>query len=219
MFSEDDLLPISALQHFIFCKRQWALIHLERQWEENLRTVEGNQMHLRVHDGDASETRRGLRIARALKLHSFSLGLVGEADVVEFETAKDGGQKVRVVEYKRGKPKKDGSDEVQLCAQALCLEEMLGISMEEASFFYGTPRRRYPVELTEELRQRTRECARELHIFFREARTPPAEYRACCKKCSLYNLCLPQASGKNKSVQKYMERLFRDHKNAEEEAP
>ena len=166
MYSEDDLLPISGLQHLHFCERQWGLIHLEQQWEENRLTAEGRLLHDRVHEA-GSETRPGVVIARGLHLHSFRLGLTGVADVVEFQQAEDAAEgaiqlperrgwwRLFPVEYKRGEPKADACDEVQLCAQALCLEETLGAAIRGGALFYGQKRRRTDVPFDEELRART----------------------------------------------------------------
>ncbi len=152
MYTEDDLIPISALQHLVFCARQAALIHIEGLWEENVLTIEGEQLHERAHDQE-SETTGDTRTVRGLRIRSLRLGLIGVADVVEFRRTEAPGKgavlnglpglwQPYIIEYKHGKPKIDRSDEVQLCAQAMCLEEMLGVSIEESAFFYGKPRRR-----------------------------------------------------------------------------
>ena len=161
MYDEEDLLPISMLPHYAYCPRRAALIHLEGVWTENRFTVEGRHLHERVHDTEA-ETRKDLRVVRGLRLRSLRLGLVGMADVVEFHQDEAAGLAVpglagrwraMPVEYKRGKPKRDRSDEVQLCAQALCLEEMLGGPVEMGALYYATPRRRQDVPLDAGLRQ------------------------------------------------------------------
>ena len=157
----EDLLPLSGLQHFAFCRRQWALIHLEQQWQENLRTVEGGLLHRRAHEGAARERRSDTLILRGLQVVSHQLGLSGQCDVVEFHAApkgvplqgEEGLWQPYPVEYKRGKPKSHQADELQLCAQAMCLEEMLCCDIPEGALFYGEPRRREPVAFTEELRQ------------------------------------------------------------------
>ena len=216
MYTEDELLPISALQHLVFCRRQWALIHLEQQWKENVLTVEGRQMHDRVHDSDASECRGNIRIARGLRLHSFRLGLVGQADVVEFSEDENGISQPYIIEYKHGKPKIDFCDEVQLCAQALCLEEMLGATVPESDFFYGKRRRRHHVIFTEELRQKTEKYAQELHLLTKKRETPSAEYSPRCKNCSLFEICLPKTAGQKKSARRYIQQLFRQHTEDQE---
>jgi CRISPR-associated exonuclease Cas4 len=211
MFPEDDLLPISALQHLQFCERQWGLIHLEQQWEENRLTAEGRVLHDRVHES-GSEARPGVVIARSLHLHSLRLGLTGQADVVEFHCASEGvelpGRAGRwrpfPVEYKRGKPKADSCDEVQLCAQALCLEEMFAASIDAGALFYGTNRRRTEVRFDATLRQHTEDLAGRMHQLWSERVTPPAVYAKKCENCSLYNRCLPRTASLRGTVARYL---------------
>lgn len=189
-YSEDDLLPLSALQHLLYCERQCALIHIEQVWSENRFTAEGRAAHDRVHSA-GHETRDGVRIARDLSLRSLRLGLIGKADVVEFH---DGIP--YPVEHKRGHAKTNRCDEVQVCAQALCLEEMLGVPVPEGALFYGEPRRRTLVAFDETLRAETEETARRLHALFAAGRTPPAVYdKAKCERCSLLDVCKPKAGG------------------------
>jgi CRISPR-associated exonuclease Cas4 len=184
-----DLLPISALQHLLYCERQCALIHVEQVWAENRFTAEGNVMHEKAHDGP-DELKAGVRIVRGLAVKSEVLGLSGQCDVVEF--AADGS--VLPVEYKRGKPKAHQADEVQLCAQALSLEEMLGAAIHEGRIFYGQTRRRMDVIFDAELRELTVETARRLHELIESRGTPPAVYEERkCDACSLIELCMPQA--------------------------
>lgn len=206
-YSEADLMPISALQHIIFCPRQCALIHIERVWAENLFTAEGRILHEKTHT-PSSERRRLVRVEYSLPLRSLRLGLIGKADVVEFRGAAAGSSDSREtpypVEYKRGKPKADDSDLVQLCAQALCLEEMLDIPVEEGALFYGMERRRTRVQFDENLRHKTEKAARELHEMVASGRTPPPEYGKKCKSCSLQDACLPKACSRKKSVSKYL---------------
>jgi CRISPR-associated exonuclease Cas4 len=225
MYTEDDLLPISALQHLAFCERQWALIHLEGQWAENPLTVEGRHLHDRTHQPE-SESRGDLRIARGLRLRSLRLGLSGIADVVEFqrvagvpeENANPPNQTaagVRLpgvrglwqpapVEYKRGRPKLGPYDEIQLCAQALCLEEMLGVAISAGALYYGQPHQRQEVALTVELREQTEKLAARLHELTRIGRTPLAIYEKKCESCSLLTLCMPKTTGGRKSVDRYL---------------
>lgn len=185
-----DLQPLSALQHLLYCERQCALIHLDREWQENRFTAEGRAMHDRAHDGP-SETRPGVRIARGLSLVSHRLGLSGQTDVVEFH--KDG--RVVPVEYKRGKPKAHRADEVQLAAQALCLEEMLNVSISEGFLFYGQPRRRTNVPFDHELRELVATTAARLHNLLMTDRLPPAAYeKRKCDACSLAAICQPRAN-------------------------
>ena len=222
MYSEDDLLPISALQHLAFCERQWALIHLESAWEENVLTVQGHQLHEKAHQA-GTEIQGEVRITRSLRLRSLRLGLIGMADVVEFHRVTEPSEGGRtavplkeaeglwmplILEYKRGKPKLDRCDEVQVCAQGLCLEEMLGISIPSAAFFYGEPRRRYDVALDEALRRETERLTVRLHELTGAATTPAAEYAPKCKSCSLVELCLPKTADKRSSVRGYLVRAI-----------
>jgi CRISPR-associated exonuclease Cas4 len=205
MYSETDLLPISALQHIVFCERQCALIHIERQWEENRLTAEGKILHDKT-DKEEVESRGNLRIARALLLQNKRLGLFGRADVVEFHLVSDGlgvslpgvdGKwQPYPVEYKRGKPKADRCDEVQLCAQALCLEEMLSTTIAEGALFYGTPRRRTVITFDNNLRNETEIVAERLQKLINCRITPKAAYEKKCDNCSLIDICLPQLDKK-----------------------
>ncbi len=203
MYSEDELLPLSALQHFVFCQRQCALIHLEGAWDDNRLTVEGRILHERVHDGE-DEARGDIRIARGLRLRSLKLGLTGQADVVEFHRQTDGSWRPFPVEYKRGRPKPDICDKVQVCAQALCLEEMLGVAIGEGSIFYGQPRRRHDVAFGPELRTQTEDAARRLRELVRSGETPRASYEKKCENCSLLDLCMPEIVGRGKSATGYL---------------
>lgn len=200
IYREEDLLPLSGLQHFAFCRRQWALIHLEQQWRENLRTVEGDLFHRRAHDGALRERRGDTLTLRGLPIVSHTLGLSGQCDVVEFHTD-PGGVPLQgeeglwlpfPVEYKRGRPNAHQADELQLCAQAMCLEEMLCCETREGALFYGEPRRRAEVDFTPELRQAVRDAAEEMHQYFRRGYTPRAKPTKACSACSLKDLCLPQ---------------------------
>lgn len=251
MHTEDDLLPISALQHLLFCERQTALIHLERLWADNRFTSEGNVLH-RKADAARSETRDGVRITRSLPVHSFELGLYGVCDVVQFippeserpsrislakrieqelmrtrsggteqhevraETSdpclrradgeeavsmqaspmarvkrRFGGWDIRPVEYKRGKPKANDCDRVQLCAQAMCLEEMLSVTIRHGDLFYGKKQRRTAVAFDNKLRETTRETSRRLHELIESQKTPQAVREKKCDTCSLLELCMP----------------------------
>ena len=204
MCSEDDLLPLSGLQHLMFCERQWALIHLEQQWEENRLTAEGRLLHETAHSSGA-ESRGEVRIVRGLSLRSLRLGLAGQADVVEFH----GGQPFPV-EYKRGKPKRQICDLVQVCAQALCLEEMFNITIHAGALFYATPRRRQEVAFTPELRGQTeRLCARMQDLYGRRE-TPPPIYTRACESCSLKNICLPRTLAEPRDVRAYLAGALRE---------
>ncbi len=187
-------IPISALQHAVYCLRQAALIHLERVWAENRRTAEGRVMH-DAADTPSERLRAGVQVVTALPLGSAELGLAGTADRVEFHPAADGGETPYPVEYKRGKPKPHRADEVQLCAQALCLEEMTGRRVPEGALFYGETRRRLVVPIDDGLRTLTRATIADLATIFESRRTPPAVYKAArCRGCSLIDLCRPKLS-------------------------
>lgn len=194
MFAEDELIPLSALQHFLFCERQCALIHLEQVWEENRFTAEGNVLHERVHD-EHRERRKLSRTEYSLALRSLTLGVVGVADVVEFTLKPEGGYlEVIPVEYKRGKDKETDVDRVQLCAQALCLEEMFSVSVPTGSFYYLQDHRRTKVEFDSDLRAKTSEVVEATHRLFSSLRTPAARYeKAKCDRCSLVERCMPKA--------------------------
>ncbi len=187
MFSDDDLLPLSALQHLMFCERQWALIHLEQIWEENRLTVQGKCLHERV-DTPEHESRGDIKIVRSLRLRSLKLGLTGIADVVEFHRSNTGNCAVPYpIEYKRGSPKKGLCDSVQLCAQALCLEEMLKVTIPKGAFFYGEIHRRLEVEFDAMLREQTIQLIQQLHSVANAQKTPPAKFEKKCLNCSLVN--------------------------------
>ncbi len=183
---EDDLVPISALQHHLFCPRQCALIHVERIWMEDGATAEGRVLHERV-DGGRPDRRRGVRTVRGLTLRSLALGLTGKADAVEFHDGRP-----LPVEYKRGRPKAHRADEVQLCAQGLCLEEMFGVDVPEGALFYGQARRRMDVALDADLRALTARVADEVRANIADRRTPPPVFFPGCKRCSLTEACRPQ---------------------------
>lgn len=202
-YNEDEYLAISGLQHFAFCERQWALIHVEQQWEENIRTAEGGVLHQRVHDPDYKEQRAGIVQIRGMRLSSAELGLYGVADMVEFIKQGDGagielpGRKglylPRPVEYKRGKSKVSNWDRLQVCAQSMCLEEMMGCRIEEAALFYGEPRRREQVILTDELRGEVRNVTARMHDIFYQGITPPPSVKlSVCRQCSMENVCQPR---------------------------
>jgi CRISPR-associated exonuclease Cas4 len=189
-------IPISALQHAVFCLRQAALIHIERMWEENRQTAEGRVLHEAAHEPGAR--RRGVvRRVTALPVASLRLGLAGVTDLVEFR-AGEGGEIAFPVEFKRGKPKAHRADEVQLCAQALCLEEMTGRLVPEGALFYGETKRRQSVAFDEALRRLTEETALAFADLVRRGETPPARYRADrCRACSLLALCRPKILGRS----------------------
>jgi CRISPR-associated exonuclease Cas4 len=219
MFTEDDLLPLSALQHLLFCERQAALIHLEQLWAENRLTVEGKHLHERV-DHAPGESRGEVRIARSLPLRSLRLGLSGRSDLVELQRVPDdvagapgailpgvpGTWRPFPVEYKRGRPKPHHADEVQLCAQALCLEEMLDTAVPAGALFYGQTRRRHDVPFSEALRGETEEAAARLHRLLASGVTPSPVREPKCDQCSLIDLCLPDAPAH--SARRFLDRLL-----------
>jgi len=203
----DDLLMISALQHYAFCPRQCALIHIEQIWRESGRTAEGRIMHERVHE-ESRASRGDIRIEHGVSLRSLRLGLIGKADVVEFHRQPDGSWLPFPVEYKRGKPKADDCDKVQLCAQAICLEEMLSVAIPEGALFYGQTRRRLDVVFDDTLRRETEETARLTHALITSGRTPQPVYEKRCESCSLMADCLPKTLQQRRSVKGYLTRIL-----------
>lgn len=207
MYSEEEYLLLSGIQHFVFCRRQWALIHVEQQWEENYRTVDGSIMHRNAHDGDFREKRGDTVITRAMAVSSSELGICGECDVVEFKRSEqgitmfglEGKYSVIPIEYKRGEPKENESDIMQLTAQAMCLEEMLCCEIPYGFIFYGERRRRIKVEFDSALRNRTKEMILEMHDYFAKGYTPKVKRSKSCNACSLKNICLPGLSGRKKA--------------------
>lgn len=192
----DNPIPISALQHAVYCQRQAALIHIERVWAENRFTAEGRVLHNVAHEAGTRKS-RGVHQATALPLACRRLNIAGVADVVEFHTGPEG-EIAFPVEYKRGKPKLHRADEVQLCAQALCLEEMTGRPVPEGALFYGEIRRRAIVPFDAELRKLTEDTALAFGALVAEGRTPPPVWKASrCRVCSLIELCRPKAMGKS----------------------
>ena len=210
-YQEEDFLQLSGIQHFLFCRRQWALIHIEQQWQENYWTVDGRIMHENVHDSSFRTTRGDVITIRALRVHSNRLGVSGECDAVEFHAnacgiklAKTNGTWIPFpVEYKRGKPKEDIYDRAQLCAQAMCLEEMFCCSVKEGALYYGEPRRREIIKFTEELRNKVEKAFSEMHQLFKKGYTPKVTPKKACKSCSLSDKCLPELMD-IQSVEDYM---------------
>lgn len=207
-YSENEYLPLSALQHILFCERQCALIHVEQLWVENKFTAEGRILHERVDWGD--QGRRGkVRVEHSLPLKSSKLGVTGKADVVEFHLSENTQNRwiPFPVEYKRGKPKKDWSDKVQLCAQSLCLEEMLDTKVKQGALFYGKTRRRQNVTFDGALRKLTFETAARLHKLLASGITPLPHYDKKCDTCSFYDLCLPKTIEKQKKVASWLKNI------------
>jgi len=210
---------LSGIQHFFFCRRQWALIHIEQQWQENILTFGGRELHERVDDPFFTEARGTVLVTRSLPIISRRLGLYGVADVVEFHKSEEGVKlkerkglwQPHPVEYKYGEPKIDERDMVQLCAQALCLEEMFNTSVMEGDIFYGRTRRRQRVEFDEDLRQMVMELSVEMHRLFEEGITPLPEHTRACRSCSLVDICIPHTS-KKRSVRRYLNDALREMK-------
>lgn len=211
MYNEDEYLLISGIQHFVFCRRQWALIHIEQQWCENYRTADGRIMHRNVHDKDFNEKRNDLVIVRGMAVSSAELGVSGECDVVEFRRSQDGTEifgrdgkyTVTPIEYKRGEPKENDSDIMQLAAQAMCLEFMLCCDIPFGYLFYGETRRRTKVEFNEEIRQKTKATIEEMHKQFHIGKTPVVKRSKNCNACSLKDICLPSLPSV-KTVSEYL---------------
>lgn len=209
-YCEDDLLALSALQHLLFCPRQCALIHIEQAWQENLFTAQGRLMHERV-DQSGRESRKDVRIEYGMPLRSLRLGLIGKADVVEFHRMDSGeGWRPFPVEYKRGKEKKENWDKVQLCAQAICLEDMLGLAVPSGALFYGKNRRRQEVVFTGELRRQTEDTAVQLHELIGAGRTPAPVYSKRCDSCSFYEICLPKILEKRRKIDLYLDQAYEE---------
>lgn len=212
-YQAEELLPLSGIQHFVFCRRQWALIHIERQWQENHLTIDGKIMHDRVDDPFFSESRKDLIITRSVPVSSYRLGLIGVCDVVEFRKAeegvilkdKPGVYQPSPVEYKRGHHKHDHCDEAQLCAQALCLEEMLSVPIPVGYIYYGQTRHREEVPISEELRKMVVGMISEMHSYFERGYTPRVKPSKACNSCSLQNSCLPSLQDRIQSASKYIQ--------------
>lgn len=211
IYSEEDFLQLSGLQHFAFCRRQWALIHMENQWAENYRTVDGSLMHEKAHDREFEESRGDLLIKRGVSIYSSELGISGQCDVLEYHRSNDGiplpGKEglwePYPVEYKRGKPKEGRADALQLCAQAMCLEAMLCCDIPEGALYYGETRRRERVCFTEELRRQVKDLLAQMHDLYRKGYTPRVKPTKACNACSMKELCLPKLM-KNRPVSAYL---------------
>ncbi len=209
--SEEDLLPLSGLQHFKFCRRQWALIHIENLWAENFRTTDGAILHENAHNGNFSESRGDRLITRDMRIFSRTLGVSGACDVLEFHRSgtgiplkdKEGLWQPYPVEYKRGRPKETTADALQLCGQAMCLEEMLCCEIPGGALYYGELHRRTEVAFTPELRREVRELLAQMHDLYSRGRTPKVRPTKGCNACSLKELCLPRLM-RGRSVSAYL---------------
>lgn len=215
MYNEDEFLQLSGIQHFAFCRRQWALIHIEMQWKENLRTVEGQILHENAHNPEMNEKRGNVIVVRAMPVHSRKMGVSGECDVVEFHKSDKGahingreGVYMPVpVEYKRGEPKSDNIDILQLAAQALCLEEMFCTDINYGYIYYGETRHRLKVDFDNEIRNEVVKLFEEMHLYYRRGYTPKVKISKKCNACSLKDLCVPVLN-KNKSVAEYIDKFI-----------
>lgn len=210
-YREEDFLQLAGLQHFTFCRRQWALIHIEQQWNENVLTMKGNLFHEKVHDGYSAEKRKNVIISRGMPIHSRTLGVSGECDVVEFVqdekgitlSNREGKYVLYPVEYKRGKTKITDEDRMQLTAQVICLEEIFLTTIPEAYLFYGETRRRERVEITDALREECRKLLAEMHQLYARGYTPKVKKTKKCEACSLKSVCLPKLE-KSRHVAAYI---------------
>ena len=216
-FDEDQYLMISGIQHFLFCKRQWALIHIEQQWEENVRTIEGQQLHQKADNPEIKEKRRDKIIVRGMPVHSRLLGVNGVCDVVEFRQSENGislqGQDDLFIpvpiEYKRGKPKSGNEDIYQMVAQAMCLEEMLACTIDRGYIFYGEERHRITIDITQQQKDEVASVIREMHHYFERKHTPKVKTGKFCNSCSLQHICLPVLMNKQ-NVSTYIERNLKE---------
>ena len=216
MYTDDEFLALSGIQHFAFCRRQWALIHIEQMWGDNLLTALGDIMHERAHNEEIRERRGDTLIVRGMTVRSARLGIWGKCDVIEFKQSVDGhplfgedGLWLPVpVEYKRGKSKVGDEDRMQLCAQAMCLEDMFACDVAEGFLYYGKTRSREQVALTPELRQSVVACIEEMHRLYARGYVPQVKREAKCRACSLVDLCLPKVQ--SQSVARYMSEMMGD---------
>ena len=216
-YDEDDFLLLSGIQHFVFCKRQWALIHIEQQWYENVRTIEGEILHEKTHDETVKEKRGEIIISRGMKVFSRKMGVTGTCDVVELHEntkgvtifGREGTYKPVPIEYKRGKPKENESDILQLSAQAMCLEEMLLCEIPEGFLYYGEIKRRIKIEINNELRHKVQKILSEMHDLYGKKYTPKVKVSKSCKACSMVEACIPKLC-KNPSALYYIKRNIED---------
>jgi len=214
-YREEDFLMLSGIQHFAFCRRQWALIHIEHQWGENVHTVEGDLFHRKAHDSYQAEKRKDIIVSRGMPIHSRTMGVSGICDIVEFHKKEEGVSlyghrglfEIYPIEYKKGKPKITDIDILQLAAQAMCLEEMLSAEIKEGALFYGEVRRREKVVFTDELKDKVRAMFREMHNLYIKKYTPKVKWSKSCSACSLSNICIPRL-GKVSSAKSYIERAI-----------
>lgn len=215
MYEEDEFLQLSGVQHFAFCRRQWALAYIELQWQENVRTVEGHLLHEKAHDGSIMEKRGDLIVSRAMPVHSREMGISGECDIVEFHRSDDGiflpGREglysVIPVEYKKGKPKENEIDMLQLTAQAMCLEEMMCCDISTGYLYYGETRHRTKIDISVELKEKVRKMFLEMHQYYEKRYTPKVKRTKSCNACSLKDICIPALNGR-KTAAAYIDRAL-----------
>ena len=211
IYPEEDFLQLSGIQHFAFCRRQWALIHIEHQWAENYRTIDGSILHQNAHDTQFQESRGDRLITRGVSIYSGELGVSGQCDVLEYHRGstgiplpgRDGLWQPYPVEYKRGRPREDTGDALQLCGQAMCLETMLCCDIPEGALYYGETRRRERIAFSPELRSQVRELLAQMHDLYRRGYTPKVKPTKSCNACSMKELCLPRLM-KNRPVSAYL---------------
>jgi len=221
LYSESDFLQLSGIQHYSYCRRQWALAYLEMQWEENERTFEGHILHENAHDPFLKESRGDYFLSRALPIHSYSLGLSGECDVVIFKedekgisiSVKKGKYLVIPVEYKKGKPKNTDDDIVQLVAQAICLEEMMYCSISYGYLYYGETKHREKINISSELREKVKKYCQEMHEYAEKDFIPKVKRHKGCNACSLENICFPETFNKD-NVSSYIKKYAEDINDA-----
>ena len=214
-YREEDFLMLSGIQHFAFCRRQWALIHIEQQWQENEYTVAGELLHKNAHDPYFNEKRKDVIVSRSMPVFSRTMGVSGECDIVEFRKSDDvisihghrGLYDVYPIEYKKGSPKDTEIDILQLTAQAMCLEEMLSTHIQEGAVFYGETRRRQIVVFSAELKEQVSSSFAEMHEMYDRRYTPKVRWSKSCNACSLKDICLPKL-GKTPSVKGYIHKTI-----------
>lgn len=217
MYQEEEYLMLSGIQHFAFCRRQWALIHIEQQWQENEHTIQGELMHKRAHDTYATEKRKDVIVTRGMPIFSRAMGVSGNCDIVEFHKSQEGVSlyghrglyEIYPIEYKKGSPKDTAIDILQLTAQAMCLEEMLCAQIREGAIFYGEIRRREKITFTEELRSQVKADFEEMHQLFDKRYTPKVKWSKSCNACSLKEVCVPKL-GKAISVKTYIQKALEE---------
>jgi len=221
MYNDEDMLMLSGIQHFRFCPRQWALIHIDQQWEDNHLTIEGEILHKHVDEPSYRQKHGEYITLRSVNIASHELGLYGITDIVELHPSDDetnsichpkypGYWRPYPIEYKRGRPKRNEIDEVQLAAQAICLEEQYGISIDKGAIYYGEVHHREEIAITEYLRDIVASCASAMHAIYKEGKLPPINYGKHCMKCSLKDICMPESSNCTKASYYLKKNLYEE---------